>query len=143
MRNVSRCWAYETACILDCKLPEEIPKNEYYEYYGPDFNLHITPSNMENQNSQRELNKITTSLFECLKELPSRPCVQYTKPLPYEEDDDDAREDDQDADVRRSQLDEDREIMHDAEFYDGEEDQDVSFGSREPGSGLLRMDTAV
>jgi len=35
----------------------ELPYNEYYEYFGPDFQLHITPSNMENQNSGKYLEK--------------------------------------------------------------------------------------
>lgn len=58
VRNVARCWAYETGVALEAKLPDEIPHNEFYEYYGPDFQLHITPSNMENQNTQSYLEEI-------------------------------------------------------------------------------------
>jgi hypothetical protein len=28
----------------------QLPFNDYYDYYGPDFQLHIAPSNMENLN---------------------------------------------------------------------------------------------
>lgn len=34
IRNVSRCWAFETATLLDTPIPDEIPKNDYYDYYG-------------------------------------------------------------------------------------------------------------
>lgn len=53
VRNVARCWTYETACLLGRELEDKLPYNEYYEYFGPDFRLHYTPSNMENQNSNQ------------------------------------------------------------------------------------------
>ena len=34
IRNVARCWAYETAVVLGETLSPDIPQNEYYEYYG-------------------------------------------------------------------------------------------------------------
>ena len=55
IRNVSRCWAYETSVLLDTEVPDELPFNEYFEYYGPDYRLHIQPSNMENFNSHKYL----------------------------------------------------------------------------------------
>ena len=48
---LSRCWTYETASALDVDIPNELPYNDYFEYYGPDFKLHISPSNMANQNT--------------------------------------------------------------------------------------------
>ena len=36
----------------------ELPYNDYFEYFGPDFKLHISPSNMTNQNTQEYLDKI-------------------------------------------------------------------------------------
>lgn len=36
----------------------ELPYNDYFEYFGPDFKLHISPSNMTNQNSQEYMDKI-------------------------------------------------------------------------------------
>ena len=64
VRNVARCWAYETGIVLGEKMPDEIPYNEYYEYYGPDFQLHITPSNMENLNLPKYLDRHTSLLME-------------------------------------------------------------------------------
>uniref|UniRef100_A0A8C0D5X9 Histone deacetylase domain-containing protein n=1 Tax=Balaenoptera musculus TaxID=9771 RepID=A0A8C0D5X9_BALMU len=37
--NVARCWTYETAVALDCEIPNELPYNDYFEYFGPDFKL--------------------------------------------------------------------------------------------------------
>ena len=51
MRNVARTWAYELGLLNNVKLPNELPYNEYYEYYGPDYKLDVRPSNMFNQNS--------------------------------------------------------------------------------------------
>uniref|UniRef100_A0A8C7FKN6 histone deacetylase n=1 Tax=Oncorhynchus kisutch TaxID=8019 RepID=A0A8C7FKN6_ONCKI len=42
IRNVARCWTYETAVALDTEIPDELPYNDYFEYFGPDFKLHIT-----------------------------------------------------------------------------------------------------
>ena len=36
----------------------ELPYNDYFEYFGPDFKLHIQPSNMQNQNTPDYLDKI-------------------------------------------------------------------------------------
>ena len=58
IRNVARCWTYETAVALDSSIPNELPYNDYFEYFGPDFKLHISPSNMTNQNTNDYLEKI-------------------------------------------------------------------------------------
>lgn len=41
--ELSRCWAYETGVLLGKEIEEEIPYNDYFEYYAPDFKLHLTP----------------------------------------------------------------------------------------------------
>ena len=63
---------------LDCDilLLTELPYNDYFEYYGPDFKLHISPSNMANQNTPEYMDKIKTRLFENLRMLPHAPGVQ-------------------------------------------------------------------
>ncbi|CAI8020592.1 Probable histone deacetylase 1-B, partial [Geodia barretti] len=67
IRNVARCWTYETAVALNCDIANELPYNDYFEYYGPDFKLHISPTNMTNQNTPEYLNKIKARLFENLR----------------------------------------------------------------------------
>uniref|UniRef100_A0A8C5YTK0 Histone deacetylase domain-containing protein n=1 Tax=Marmota marmota marmota TaxID=9994 RepID=A0A8C5YTK0_MARMA len=41
IRNVARCWTYETAVAVDTEISNELPYNDYFEYFGPDFKLHI------------------------------------------------------------------------------------------------------
>uniref|UniRef100_A0A8C0ZH94 histone deacetylase n=3 Tax=Passeriformes TaxID=9126 RepID=A0A8C0ZH94_CYACU len=96
IRNVARCWTYETAVALDTEIPNELPYNDYFEYFGPDFKLHISPSNMTNQNTNEYLEKIKQRLFENLRMLPHAPGVQM-QPIPedaVQEDSGDEEEDD-------------------------------------------------
>jgi histone deacetylase 1/2 len=76
IRNVARAWTYETSIALGQEISNELPYNDYFEYYGPDFKLHISPSNMPNQNSIEYLDKIKYKLLENLRMLPHAPGVQ-------------------------------------------------------------------
>ena len=79
IRNVARSWTFETATALGVEISNELPYNDYFEYYGPDFKLHISPSNMPNQNSGDYLDKIKCKLIENLRMLPHVPGVQMTE----------------------------------------------------------------
>ncbi len=57
----------------------ELPYNDYFEYFGPDFKLHISPTNMSNQNNLDYLNKIKARLFENLRLVPHAPSVQMQR----------------------------------------------------------------
>lgn len=76
IRNVSRCWTFETAVALGAEIANELPNNDYYKYFGPDFKLHISPSKMKNRNTTKSLEKIKNRLFENLRMLPHAPGVQ-------------------------------------------------------------------
>jgi len=77
IRNVARCWAYETSVILDTPIGEDIPYNDYFEYYSPDFKLHLTPSpTMENMNDARELDQLKRQVLENLSALKGAPSLQ-------------------------------------------------------------------
>ena len=77
MRNVARCWTYETSVMLGRSIPDELPYNEYFEYYGPDYRLHIDTTNMENKNDRKYLDDVTAKLLGVLKELEIAPSVGY------------------------------------------------------------------
>ena len=62
--NIPRCWTYETSVALDQEIPNELPYNDYFEYFGPDFKLHIAPSNMANQNTGEYVDKIRSRLVQ-------------------------------------------------------------------------------
>ncbi|KAJ3341185.1 Histone deacetylase 2 [Entophlyctis luteolus] len=55
VRNVSRTWTYETAVALGVSISQDLPFNDYYHYYGPDYKLDVVSSNMENLNSKESL----------------------------------------------------------------------------------------
>lgn len=57
----------------------ELPYNDYFEYFGPDFKLHISPTNMTNQNLPDYLEKIKVKLFENLRLIPAAPSVQMQR----------------------------------------------------------------
>lgn len=76
IRNVSRCWAFETATLLDREdIPNEIPYNDYYEYYAPDYELHLRPEPMENLNTKEVLTGIRTEILQQLQDLQGAPSV--------------------------------------------------------------------
>lgn len=102
IRNVARCWTYETAVALDCSIPNELPYNDYFEYFGPDFKLHISPSNMTNQNTNEYLEKIKQRLFENLRMLPHAPGVQMQAIPEDAPHPDSGDEDEEDTDKRVS-----------------------------------------
>lgn len=77
VRNVARCWTYETACLLGCELEDKLPQNDYYEYFGPEFRLHYTPSNMENQNTYDSMERVRRSLLCSLDNIPISPSVAF------------------------------------------------------------------
>lgn len=76
MRNVARTWAFETGLLNSEILSEDLPFNDYYEYYGPDYKLDVRPSNMYNANSPEYLDKILTQIFSNLEHTKFAPSVQ-------------------------------------------------------------------
>ncbi|CAN6216479.1 unnamed protein product [Urochloa humidicola] len=82
IRNVARCWCYETGVALGHELTDKMPPNEYYEYFGPDYTLHVAPSNMENKNTRHQLDDIRSKLLDNLSKLQHAPSVQFQERPP-------------------------------------------------------------
>jgi histone deacetylase 1/2 len=101
LRNVPRCWTYETAVLLDfsikviypnwnscphfllfeytdisCLDKDTLPYNDYFEYFGPDYKLHLPVSNMENMNSKRYLEDVRNQVLQILKCVEIAPGTQ-------------------------------------------------------------------
>ena len=76
LRNVARCWTYETSICVGQQLKNKLPYNEYYEYFAPDYTLSTMPTNMVNLNSQNDLQRILKTVNEYLKNLKHAPSVQ-------------------------------------------------------------------
>ena len=69
IRNVARCWTYETATVLGVDIANDLPASDYYEYFGPDYKLHLTPHNGANQNTPEYCQKILTEILDQLSRL--------------------------------------------------------------------------
>ena len=123
MRNVARTWAYELGLLNNVKLPDELPYNEYYEYYGPDYKLDVRSSNMFNQNSPEFLDKILTNIIANLENTKHAPSVQMNEVPNDPEDLGDIEEDTAMAiDTKGgSEMSRDAQIQPDNEFYEDDE----------------------
>ncbi|CAH8459395.1 unnamed protein product [Schistosoma guineensis] len=125
IRNVARCWTNETSIALATEIPNDLPYNDYYEYFGPDFKLHISPSNMANQNTNEYLEHIKTKLFENLRMIPHCPSVQM-QDIPDDivdfDENDAVAKDLADPDKRISIMAADKAIMPNNEFFDDPEE---------------------
>jgi len=78
MRNVSRAWAYETGLAAGVELGPQIPVNEYYEYFGPDYELDVKSSNMEDMNTPGYLERVKGIVLENLRHVGGPPSVQMS-----------------------------------------------------------------
>ncbi|KAA8538909.1 hypothetical protein F0562_025601 [Nyssa sinensis] len=114
IRNVARCWCYETGVALGIELDDKMPQHEFYEYFGPDYALHVAPSNMENKNCRQSLDEIRAMLLANLSELHHAPSVQFQERppdtvLPEADEDQDDEDERWDPD---SDMDVDDDIKH-------------------------------
>jgi histone deacetylase 1/2 len=123
VRNVARCWTYETAVLVGQQVADVLPYNDYYEYFGPDFRLHLTPTNMENLNTPDYLDNLRAKICENLRCLQAAPGVQMHEVPPdtyFEEED----EEEDDADQRMTQRQLDRRVVAPNEYYEDDFDND-------------------
>ncbi|KAK1779509.1 hypothetical protein QBC45DRAFT_411290 [Copromyces sp. CBS 386.78] len=132
MRNVARTWAYETGRLVGVEMNPVLPYNEYYDYYGPDYELDVRSSNMENANSPEYLEKIKISVIENLKKTAPVPSVQM-QDVPRQgfgmsddqEDELDDMDEDENKDVRRTQRQWEKERARQDEFEESD-DEDMA-----------------
>ncbi|KAF8419890.1 hypothetical protein EV426DRAFT_262923 [Tirmania nivea] len=129
MRNVARAWTYETGILVGKEVGPQLPYSDFYEYFGPDYELDVRPSNMENLNSKEYLEKIRTQVIENLSRTKFAPSVQLTDvprdPEGFNEEDgilDDMEEDGEGADRRYTQRRWDQRVARDDELSDSEDE---------------------
>lgn len=125
IRNVSRCWTYETALLLDEPVSEQIPMNtDYAEFFAPDYLLCPTMNGtFSNQNSKQYIENIKQTVFDHLKNIQFAPSVQMHDVPPdlfsFEMNDEIKEEESMD---RRISNDEKRDAPN--EYYNGDNDND-------------------
>lgn len=106
IRNVSRCWTNETAVLLDVDLPFDLPDNEYFAHFAPDFKMQNTGMEIENQNTRAYLDWLLTNTRKNIRTLQHAPSVQLKAIPPSIYDDlmDNVDEDDEDKDANTDYL---------------------------------------
>lgn len=104
IRNVSRCWTNETAVLLDVDLPNDLPNNDYFAHFAPDYKLQNTGIEVENLNTRSYLDTLLTQVRKNIRTLQHAPSVQM-KAIPpslfddlMEMTDEDAEDKDANAD---------------------------------------------
>lgn len=132
--NVARCWAAETGLAVGADLAEQLPPNEYYEYYGPvGYMLTVQPiSGWDNWNTPEHLETLRNTILQRLAEMQGAPGVAFHERAPDGIDPDaiqDVNMADPDASPRR--------------IWDGELDpEEDAAAAAAAGAGRRRTDTS-
>ena len=79
IRNVARCWCYETSRLLNQPIPDQVPWHDDMDYYLPDYKLHVPVSNMFNENKKDALEATRQKIMIQLAGLEAVPSVQMKR----------------------------------------------------------------
>lgn len=79
VENVAKTWAYETGVTLGMDLANEIPYNEFIDYYGPHYTLHIPKLNIPDMNTKEDTDAIISVIYENLRNINPVPSVQMAR----------------------------------------------------------------
>lgn len=127
IRNVARCWAYETSLLLDTPVSNDLPYSDHFEYYAPDFTLHPPfTARVDNLNTRQYVDTVRQHVLENLRLLQHAPSVQMQEVPPDLIGHPDEHVDEQAAAADAPVA---ERIPHvptgvGAEMYDGDRDQD-------------------
>ncbi|WRT68972.1 uncharacterized protein IL334_005954 [Kwoniella shivajii] len=124
VKSVSRTWAYETGLAAGVELQRNIPNNEYWEYYGPTYELDVRSSNMTDHNTPEYLQKVKEAVFEVLRDKNAAPSVplQEVPKLRHDDEDENELEDEEDKEVRRPLRLWDKEKQNENSLSDSEDE---------------------
>lgn len=76
IRNVAKTWTYETGQLVGQHLDENLPFNDYIQYFGPEYKLEVPSTSMDNKNSREYLEAVQSQIRDHLRSLPFAPSVQ-------------------------------------------------------------------
>lgn len=77
IKNVSRCWTYETSVLVGVEIPDELPETVYDAFFA-DSHWKLHPpltGKVDNQNSPASLQRITINIRNKLRYLQGAPSV--------------------------------------------------------------------
>lgn len=125
LRNVARCWTYETSLLVDEPISNELPYTEYLEYFAPDFTLHPeSASRQDNGNNKQYLEAIPKYVYDNLKMIQHSPSVQMQDVPGDALSEYNNHVEEKDPDVRVTKEEEEQKVEPVNEFYNGDKDQD-------------------
>ncbi|GAA5879150.1 hypothetical protein JCM1840_006210 [Sporobolomyces johnsonii] len=142
IKNVSRCWTYETAVLLglEQQLPNSLPHTAYDDFFAPDWKLHPElaggRNRVENMNERKQLERIRVAVLERLRYMHGAPSVMMSEVPPglaqwvQEEEEEGDKEGDEDVRIEDPHRKE-------GEWFDGEKD-----GEKTGSAGSSRPTTA-
>lgn len=136
IRNVARCWAYETSVLLDTEVSNNIPYHNLIGYYAPDFKLHLEPQNVPNHNPRERMEQITNKILANLQELDCAPSVQMHQVPPDFFLMDKFGDEGMDPDVRVAEEEQDAIVQKNNAFYNGDKDNDNSTSAKLTGDNF-------
>lgn len=79
IENVARAWTYDTGMALGINLDDDLPYNEFMDYYMPTYKLRVPKSNLENKNKQEDIDQIVSTIYENLEKITIAPSVQIQR----------------------------------------------------------------
>ncbi|KAJ2848633.1 histone deacetylase [Coemansia brasiliensis] len=134
IRNVARCWTYETGIVCGADLPDQLPNTVYNEFFAPDYSLHPQLSGrVVNHNSRPYLNALTARILEQLRYLKGAPSVQMQEAPPdiqgFLESEEHRQKDIDDDKNKDKKEDRSGRREHIAELYEGDHDHDAEDSS--------------
>jgi len=132
IKNVSRCWTYETAVLVGASIPDELPATVYDSFFADSqWKLHPPlTGKVDNQNSPSSLQRITMSIRNKLRYLQGAPSVAMQEIPPDLEgllEDEERTAEEKHEEKSTAQAGEQRMEPNGAapnEFFDGENDND-------------------
>ena len=118
--------------LLDLSISNNIPNNDFIQYYGPDYHLHLQPSDIQNLNGKEELERTRVKVLQMLSRLEHAPSVQMQAIPPdwYLVNSDVGVGEERDLDVRDGERERDRRVEADNEFFEDDQDQDRAVDNR-------------
>ena len=131
--------------LLDLSISNNIPNNDFIQYYGPDYHLHLQPSDIVNLNSREELERTRVKVLQMLSRLEHAPSVQMQAiPPDWHLVEAEGEGEERDPDVRDGERERDRRVEKENEFYEDDHDQDRGgTEQRSSASAAVKMETST
>jgi histone deacetylase 3 len=145
IRNVARCWAYETAVLCGARVTNDLPFTDYLEYYAPDFQLlpNLQSARIPNANTRAYLDSIVRVVRDRLRDLKAAPSVQMQQvPPPFWSDDDLRRGRDDDTNEAKDRRAERPSLLRDL-YSLPDNDSDRVFGSQADHKPIVKTEEAA